>query len=300
MDAAGGTISLVVNADEFGLSAEVSRGILQAHREGIVTSTSMLGNCPDLDAGPGAAGQAPRLGVGVQLTLVRGRPVADPGSRALAARGRRRLPPAGPRRVRRLAGRAACSPARSSASSRPRCSAPWQAGLRPDHLNTQHHIGFIPPVGLAVEAVARRHGIPGLRSAVEEPTLTWLTELPRGAVAAAAGRAGLAHPAAAGRAPPRPADLGLRRERPARRGAHPGDRRPPGPGQPRAHLPPRRGGRPRARAGRLPRGPLPPGARAEGAHLPHYATCARAAAESACAAGRICSEGARLSRSRRI
>ena len=38
-----------------------------------------------------------------------------------------------------------------------------------------------------MEAVARRPGIAGLRSAVEEPTLTWLTELPRGAMAALLG-----------------------------------------------------------------------------------------------------------------
>ena len=36
------TPALVVNADEFGLSTEVSRGIVQAHRNGIVTSTSVL------------------------------------------------------------------------------------------------------------------------------------------------------------------------------------------------------------------------------------------------------------------
>jgi hypothetical protein len=38
-----------------------------------------------------------------------------------------------------------------------------------------------------MEAVARRHRIQGLRSAVEEPSLTWLTELPRGAMAAVLG-----------------------------------------------------------------------------------------------------------------
>ena len=39
-------IRLVVNADDFGMSAAISRGILRAHREGIVTSTSLLGNAP--------------------------------------------------------------------------------------------------------------------------------------------------------------------------------------------------------------------------------------------------------------
>jgi chitin disaccharide deacetylase len=186
MDAEGGTTFLVVNADEFGLSAEISRGIVRAHLEGIVSSTSILGNCGDLEVARTLLAQAPRLGVGVQLTLVRGRPVADPGDVRSLLDGDGGFP----RQARDvfaawLAGR--LKPSEIEREFEAQVTRALQAGIRPDHLNTQHHIGFIPPVGLAVEAVARRHQIPGLRSAVEEPTLTWLTELPRGAMAAILG-----------------------------------------------------------------------------------------------------------------
>jgi chitin disaccharide deacetylase len=186
MDAAGGTTSLVVNADEFGLSSEVSRGIVQAHLDGIVSSTSILGNCPDLEEARALLAQAPRLGVGVQLTLVRGLPVAEPGG----VRSLLDSDGAFPRQARDvfaswLAGR--LRPAEIEREFEAQVRRALAAGIRPDHLNTQHHIGFIPPVGLAVEAVARRLGIAGLRSAVEEPNLTWLTELPRGAMAALLG-----------------------------------------------------------------------------------------------------------------
>ena len=40
-------------------------------------------------------------------------------------------------------------------------------------------MGVLPIVGRAVEAVARRHGIAGVRTAVERPTLAWLTEIRR-------------------------------------------------------------------------------------------------------------------------
>jgi chitin disaccharide deacetylase len=186
MNVEGGSTALVVNADEFGLSAEVSRGIVRAHREGIVSSTSMLGNCATLAAARDLLAEAPGLGVGIQLTLVRGRPVAAPGSirSLIEADG------SFPRLARDvfaawLAGR--MQPAEIELEFEAQVTRSLEAGLRPDHLNTQHHIGFIPPVGLAVEAVARRHRIPGLRSAVEEPNLTWLTELPRGAMAAVLG-----------------------------------------------------------------------------------------------------------------
>ena len=39
---------LVVNADDFGLTESVNRGIIVAHREGILTSASLLATVLDL------------------------------------------------------------------------------------------------------------------------------------------------------------------------------------------------------------------------------------------------------------
>ncbi len=67
---------LIVNADDFGRSRGVSEGILRAHRDGIVTSTTAMMNMPgvahDLLQ---AASEAPRLGLGVHLTFTAGRPL---------------------------------------------------------------------------------------------------------------------------------------------------------------------------------------------------------------------------------
>ena len=80
VDFPSSSIRLVVNADGFGLSAARTHGILAAHRNGIVTSTSVLGNAPDPDAIKADLGQAPGLGVGVLLSLEDGSPVAKPES----------------------------------------------------------------------------------------------------------------------------------------------------------------------------------------------------------------------------
>ncbi|HLE43075.1 MAG TPA: ChbG/HpnK family deacetylase, partial [Methylomirabilota bacterium] len=67
---------LIVNADDFGLTAGVSRGILDAHRRGIVSSTTALVNlppAPDLDAE--AAGLA-GLGLGLHVNLSWGAPLS--------------------------------------------------------------------------------------------------------------------------------------------------------------------------------------------------------------------------------
>jgi chitin disaccharide deacetylase len=60
----------IVNADDFGLSAAVNEGILQAFRQGILTSASLM---PTGDAFPQAVRmikENPALDVGIHLTLV--------------------------------------------------------------------------------------------------------------------------------------------------------------------------------------------------------------------------------------
>lgn len=57
---------LIVNADDFGLSAGVNRGIVQGHESGIVTSASLMVRAP---AGKEAATMAGNLGVGLHLDL---------------------------------------------------------------------------------------------------------------------------------------------------------------------------------------------------------------------------------------
>ena len=70
------TRQLIVNADDFGRTRGVSAGVIRAHREGIVTSTTALMNMPgvvnDLHL---ARSDAPRLGLGVHLNFTAGRPL---------------------------------------------------------------------------------------------------------------------------------------------------------------------------------------------------------------------------------
>src|SRR5260221_8770657 len=68
--------NLIVNADDLGWTAGVNRGIAEAHRNGIVTSTSLLANGCAFDDGVRTSSELPRLGVGVHLNLSDGKPVA--------------------------------------------------------------------------------------------------------------------------------------------------------------------------------------------------------------------------------
>ena len=70
------TRCLIVNADDYAMSLGVSRGILEAHARGVVTSTTALVNTPDAAADLAAArAGAPALGLGLHINLSFGRPV---------------------------------------------------------------------------------------------------------------------------------------------------------------------------------------------------------------------------------
>jgi chitin disaccharide deacetylase len=58
---------LIVNADDFGLTAGVSEGIVEAHSRGIVTSTSLMVDAPAAEHAVGLAGENPGLSIGLHF-----------------------------------------------------------------------------------------------------------------------------------------------------------------------------------------------------------------------------------------
>lgn len=72
---------LIVNSDDYGRSPDISRGIREAHLQGVVTSTTCMMNIPTT-AGDIAIAlrETPKLGMGVHLVLTMGRPISAPES----------------------------------------------------------------------------------------------------------------------------------------------------------------------------------------------------------------------------
>jgi predicted glycoside hydrolase/deacetylase ChbG (UPF0249 family) len=81
---------LVLNADDFGYDPAVTRGIVLAMTQGVVSSTTMMVNSPWTDD---AAAQAAGLSIGLHLNLVRFEAVSEPG-RPLTERELSSLTPA--------------------------------------------------------------------------------------------------------------------------------------------------------------------------------------------------------------
>jgi len=159
---------LIVNADDFGLSAGVNRGVLEAHETGVVSSVSVLVNAPGwTDAAQRlrdlSSPSFPELGVGLHLNLTTGRPVSCGGSLCDARTGQ--LHPFGTFVARALAGRIA--PRDVAIECTAQLSRLRDAGLVVTHVDSHRHVHALPGVWGPVVETARREGIPVVRVPLE-------------------------------------------------------------------------------------------------------------------------------------
>ena len=69
---------LIVNADDFGRSPSINAAVIRAHREGILTSASLMVNETAFSEAVELAKQNPKLGVGLHLTLLCGHSALPP------------------------------------------------------------------------------------------------------------------------------------------------------------------------------------------------------------------------------
>src|ERR1035438_7205740 len=69
---------LIVNADDFGLTPGVNRAIVELHRAGLLTSTTLMAQAAATAEAVDIARSTPSLGVGCHVVLVDGEPVLSP------------------------------------------------------------------------------------------------------------------------------------------------------------------------------------------------------------------------------
>lgn len=150
---------VIVNADDFGLSAPINAVILHAFQAGLISSATLMANMPAFQAACVLAQQPALKGrIGLHFNLTYGRPLsqailAEP--RFCTAQGEFDL---GLRqRTLRLS--------RSEREAvRQELEAQWQRcvahGVMPSHLDSHQHVHNIWPVGEVVARFAREQGVP--------------------------------------------------------------------------------------------------------------------------------------------
>lgn len=68
---------LIINSDDFGYGRAINYGIIDAHQEGILTSTTLMTNTPGFEHAVKLVKENPELGVGVHLVLTFLKPLRD-------------------------------------------------------------------------------------------------------------------------------------------------------------------------------------------------------------------------------
>ena len=159
---APGRTTLIINADDFGISPAVNAGILEAYAAGSVTSTSMMVHCPGWENATRAVQTAPRLGVGLHLNLLVGAPIV-PGVTMVDRRAGTFLTLGA--LVRRALARR-LDEAEIVAEVEAQAAAIETAGIRLTHIDSHRHTHALPVVRRAVARVAARRHLP-LRRPVE-------------------------------------------------------------------------------------------------------------------------------------
>lgn len=144
-------MKLIVNADDFGYSKGVNLGIIEAYRNGIVTSTTLMANMPGVEHAVELARQAPSLGVGIHLVLTCGRPVSPDVPSLVDQDGRFR------KGQEQLEHATAADIERELISQVEKF---YATGLEPTHLDSHHHVHAHEMVFPIVKRLAERLQLP--------------------------------------------------------------------------------------------------------------------------------------------
>ena len=153
---------VITVADDFGLSPAVNAGVARAHREGILTSASLMVGAAHAEEAVAIARATPSLRVGLHLVLVEGAatlPVAEipalvgqdgrfPGAQTRISFGYAFRPAA----RRQLA-----------AEIRAQFAAFQRTGLLLDHANAHKHMHLHPIVGRLMIEIGREFGLRAIR-----------------------------------------------------------------------------------------------------------------------------------------
>jgi hopanoid biosynthesis associated protein HpnK len=158
---------LILNADDFGLTAGVNRAIAELHRAGRLTSATLMARAAATDEAINLARAMPTLGVGCHVVLVDGEPQlpAQQLPTLVDARTGRFHPTLGAFLRRLLAGRIRSS--EIEAETAVQIALLQSEGVKLTHIDTHKHTHIFPVVLRPVLRAATAAGIRAIRNPFE-------------------------------------------------------------------------------------------------------------------------------------
>ena len=161
--------NLIVNADDFGLTEGVNRAIIDGHRNGIITSTTLMANGMAFEPAVAASAAVPTLGVGVHLNLTQGRPICKASQVPSIVTPEGLFYPSPGILARRILSRKV-DLRHIENELRNQIQKIVSAGVRITHLDGHKHIHLLPPIFDVVVRLAREFAIQCVRCPIEPAT----------------------------------------------------------------------------------------------------------------------------------
>jgi hopanoid biosynthesis associated protein HpnK len=162
--------NLIVNADDLGWTDGVNQGIAEAHRNGIVTSTSLLANGAAFASGVELARSTPGLGVGVHLNLSDGEPIAPRELVATLLNDEGEFA-GGPEALLLRIAKREVTVREAEQEWEAQIERVKEAGIQPTHLDGHKHVHMLPGLFEVALRLAKRYGIGAIRVAHEASSL---------------------------------------------------------------------------------------------------------------------------------
>jgi len=154
---------LIINADDFGLTAGVNRAIAEAHRNGVVTSSTLMANPKAFESAVQLARENPRLSVGAHIVLLDGLPLLEPARIPSLCNGQ---PEFGNKlwRFALAAMRGRIHRDHVAAEAEAQIKKLKSAGLEVTRIDTHKHAHIFPAVFEPLLEVANANGIKAIRN----------------------------------------------------------------------------------------------------------------------------------------
>ena len=144
---------IIINADDFGYSRAVNWGIIDAHAEGLLTSTTLMTNMPAAEHAFMLGHAHENLGIGVHLTLTCGRPLLDKHHTLVDADGNFK-------KNSQYQGKFHIDPDELYREWKAQIEKFLGSGLTPTHLDSHHHVNNLAPVLPVFKRLAREYRLP--------------------------------------------------------------------------------------------------------------------------------------------
>ena len=163
-------MTLVVTADDLGLSPAVTRGVIESHRRGVVRSASLVVTFPSSAEAAAAALAEHELEVGLHIDLVGGWPVSDPARVPTLCDEDGRFFALGEFTRRLLTGRIGPGEIAMEIRAQAACARTW--GHQTLAWDSHRHVHLMPPVAWVAGRIAREEGVRWVRRARSPRTWT--------------------------------------------------------------------------------------------------------------------------------